>query len=408
MDRYAAAVKFIFGNADYSSAAKRYADTKANKRRFDHILKCLNQPHTRFNTVHVAGTNGKGTTAAVTEAMIRATGARVGIFTSPHLHSFRERIRIDGAIVSREAVVHATDVVRHAVDEVGYASPFEKLTALAFVCFRDAGLEWAVLETGLGGRWDATNHCQPLACAITRVGYDHMNVLGDTIAQIASEKAGIIKPTVPVFVAPQENAAADVIRKAAAEVAAPITEVTEATADVVLRRLEADAGIPLPAWLAPSHQRLNAATAAQLFDSLVARDALSGRAEECARAALNLKWPCRFEAFTLPMLHGGHLILDVAHNEPAVSALVSSIDRLYPSRRVALILGANRDKDVSKILREWDGLGGGRLCARIAVASSHPKAIPAAEIVDMEATQGVATPWRAAASMRDALQAAAD
>ena len=185
-EKYAEAVRYIFSNADFTSAAKRYQLPQENWTRFEALLTQLGQPFQKLKVVHIAGTNGKGTTSALCEAILRASGARVGLFTSPHLHTFRERIRLNGELVSKGAVVAAMEQVRPAVEAVGYASPFEKLSALALVCFTRAELEWAVMETGVGGRWDCTNHCTPLVCGITRVGLDHMNVLGDTVTKTAA------------------------------------------------------------------------------------------------------------------------------------------------------------------------------------------------------------------------------
>ena len=151
-EAYAAAVRSIFSNADYSGAATRYKNPQECWTRFEALLDRLGRPGAALHVVHIAGTNGKGTTSALCEAMLRESGVRVGLFTSPHLHCFRERIRIDGALVSREAVVAGMARVSAAAEAVGGASPFEKLTALALLCFDAAGVSWAVLETGLGGR----------------------------------------------------------------------------------------------------------------------------------------------------------------------------------------------------------------------------------------------------------------
>ena len=167
---YAEAVRYTFANADYNGLAKRYQNPQENWDRFQRLLVSIDQPFRALKCVHIAGTNGKGTTSALCEQMLRSSGVSVGLYTSPHLHSFRERIRINGALVSKQAIVDAMRIVRPAVEALGYASPFEKLTALALVCFRNAGVEWAVLETGLGGRWDCTNHCSPLVCGVTRIG----------------------------------------------------------------------------------------------------------------------------------------------------------------------------------------------------------------------------------------------
>lgn len=284
---YAGCVRYIFANADFSGAAKRYQNPQENWRRFDALLEALGRPTARLKVVHVAGTNGKGTTSALCEAMLRASGVRVGLFTSPHLHIFRERIRLDGNLVSKEAVVAAMKRVCEAVDTVGYASPFEKLSALAFVCFEEAELEWAVLETGLGGRWDATNHCSPLVCGITRVGLDHINVLGDTVAKIAGEKAGIIKPGVPAFTVPQDPDAAAVLQRAADEAG---TTLGLCTSDDSVPNMP-----PLPAWLSPPHQATNAALAKAMVSSLAERQLIHNTPEELHVAVCHTRWPARCE-----------------------------------------------------------------------------------------------------------------
>lgn len=256
---YAEAVRYIFANADFSASAKRYQNPEENWARFTRLLEMVGQPLQHLKVVHIAGTNGKGTTSALCDALLRESGAGpVGLFTSPHLHSFRERIRVDGRLVSKSAIVSALRVIRPAVERLGYASPFEKLTALALVCFRDAGAKWAVLETGLGGRWDCTNHCAPLVCGVTRVGLDHMNVLGSTIGAIAGEKAGIIKRGVPAMCVPQHEEALPVLEAAAARVGTPLEVV----------RGGAGGESALPRWLQPIHQQHNAAMALAMIVSL--------------------------------------------------------------------------------------------------------------------------------------------
>ncbi len=289
---YAEAVRFIFSNADFSGAARRYQKPAENWVRFEMLLQKLGRPLSKLKALHVAGTNGKGTTSALVEAGLRASGERVGLFTSPHLHSWRERIRLDGSLVSKEAVVDAMRQVRPAVEELGYASPFEKLSALAFVCFASAGIKWAVLETGLGGRWDCTNHCTPVVCAITRVGLDHMNVLGNDVATIAGEKAGIIKPGVPVFSVPQEDDALAVITAAASEVGAPLVAID-------------DPEVGHPFWLSPRHQQLNASLAASMLGSLAQRGLLADDSAAWRRARSSVSWPGRFETFTPSVLGKG-------------------------------------------------------------------------------------------------------
>ena len=199
-------------------------------------------------------------------------------------------LRIDPECVrapcTQRAVVEGARRVSSAVKVVGYASPFEKLFALALVCFQNAAVEWAVLETGLGGRWDTTNHCAPLACGLTRVGLDHANVLGGTVTEIAAEKGGILKASVPAFTVPQEPDAASSLAAAAGSVATS------------LRQIDCGelGGVQLPIWLAPHHQRLNAALAAAIVASLAHRGLVSDDGAARSAAIARTRWPARFEA----------------------------------------------------------------------------------------------------------------
>lgn len=379
---YSAAVRYIFSNADFSGKGRRYQNPKDNWARFDRLLEALGRPLRELKCVHIAGTNGKGTTSALCDAMLRASGVgTVGMFTSPHVHSFRERIRIDGRLISKAAVVAGVRVVKPVVEALGYASPFEKLSALALVCFRSAGVEWAVLETGVGGRWDCTNHCAPLACGLNRVGFDHMNVLGDTLEKIAFEKAGILKAGVPAFSVPQHPEAMAVLSATADEVGAPLT-LCEATDD--------DAAA-LPEWLSPRHQQHNVAMALAIMASLAARGHMRADAAAAWRAARDaLAWPARFETFRpAPLLGSQRLVLDVAHNEPAVEALLASVAAKWPTAPLVVIFGANSDKDVRAIVRHISRQPG--LLSAIAVRSKHPKATPTGKIL-LEVAAAAASP----------------
>ena len=408
--RYAASVRYIFSNADFSSAAKRYQHPQENWKRFDSLLEKLGRPLRRLKVVHIAGTNGKGTTSALCEAMLRASGMKVGLFTSPHLHSFRERIRLDGQLVSKEAVVAAVDEIRPAIEAIGDASPFEKLSALALVCFNNANMEWAVLETGLGGRWDCTNHCEPAVCGITRVGLDHMNVLGNTVAEIAGEKAGIIKACAPVFAVPQEPEALSVLQASAAAASTELEVVTDSEPP------------DLPFWLCPAHQRLNAALAMAMVQSLASRGLLQEQPSTWRAACDGAMWPARFEILRPKLVAGGGaqgcsplLVIDVAHNEPAIAALLRAVAATWPQAPLAIVFGANRDKDVASIARLFAAQP--RLRQGVAVLSTHPKATTAHELVRVcvdaaskhaEAGDAPAnTSWCSASSMTEALRLAA-
>ena len=307
--------------------------------------------------VHVAGTNGKGSVCAMIASICDAQGYRTGLFTSPHLVTFRERIRIDGHPIAEHAVAEGLTRLR---DMTATWSPsptfFEITTALALDWFREMRAEVIVLETGLGGRLDATNAVTPAVAVLTSIDFDHTAWLGDTLTAIAGEKGGIIKPGIPVVSAPQEPEAAEVIARVAAAAQAPLHVI----------------GAPAPEFykvgLAGSHQRLNAALA------IAALDAAGIEADEKARHAglANVEWPGRFQR-----VENGRIILDGAHNPAAARRLAHTWHEEYGDRhRATVILGILRDKDVGGICRALEPLA-----ARfVAVPVNNPRTVDAAEI----------------------------
>ena len=307
------------------------------------LLEALGNPHRAGSFVHVAGTNGKGSTSAMIEAGLRASGARTGLYTSPHLSEPTERIRIAGAPISRRQFASAFDTVHSTAERLLDAhgldlhpTYFETVTAMAFLSFRDAGVDQVVLETGLGGRLDATNVVCPALCVITPLDLDHQQFLGDTIERIASEKAGIFKPGVPAILAEQSPAAAAVLRSHAQ---GPCVW----TQDHPIRNLQLDARgsrfqldreqIVCP--LAGEHQVENAHTAALALGEL-------GVSPLGIAATV---WPGRLEQVsTAP-----EIILDGAHNPAGIRALVTYIERFYAHRTIVLVFGVMQDKAVSEM-----------------------------------------------------------
>ncbi len=280
--------------------------------------------------VHVAGTNGKGSTCAMIHSLLSVAGGfRTGLFTSPHLIHFKERIRDEQREIAGGECLRGLNELRvEVVDWEVMPTFFELTLALGLWWFRERGLDWVVLETGLGGRLDATNAVIPEVCVITRIGMDHMNLLGNTLESIAAEKAGIIKPGVPVVVGLQQPAASAVLRAVAAERGAPLIEVNEPwTAS--------------PVGLLGEHQRWNAALAVAavhalglgLSDAAIA----SGLAQTC--------WPGRFEQVS------PGLVLDGAHNEDSVAALVKTWRQVFGGQQAAVVFGAVQDKQVEVMLR---------------------------------------------------------
>lgn len=284
--------------------------------------------------LHVAGTNGKGSVCAMLDAVLRASGRRrTGLFTSPHLVCFRERIRLDGQMIPEADVV--AGLVRLRARTKGWEQPptfFELTTALALDWFRARGAEVVVLETGLGGRLDATNVLErPAACVLTSIGVDHVGYLGDTLTAIAGEKAGILKPGVPAVSAPQATAAKEVLTGRAARIGVALRYVTEPVPE------------GWPVNLAGSHQRLNAALA---LAALAAAGLDVGEAD-ARRGLATVAWPGRFERW-----RDGRVILDGGHNPAAAARLAQTWrEEFGDGERATVVFGLLRDKDAAGVIR---------------------------------------------------------
>ncbi len=286
--------------------------------------------------IHVAGTNGKGSVCAMMDAILREDGKKTGLFTSPHLITFRERIRINGEMISEEEVCERLTAF-HDLAQDGKINPtfFEITTALALGWFQKEQAEVVVLETGMGGRLDATNVVTPVACAITPVDFDHMSWLGDTLDKIAAEKAGIIKQGVPVVSAPQSKEAAAVLRQTATEKNADLRFIEEPLDDIQIA-------------LAGSHQKWNAALAVETLRAAQ----LAPSPEAVWRGLRNLSWPGRFQQL------GNRVVLDGAHNESSAKRLAQTWREIFGDQKATLILGVARDKDINAICRELLPLAG--------------------------------------------------
>ncbi len=308
---------------------------------------CLGSPERAAPALHVGGTNGKGSTAAMLDAMLRADGRRSGLYTSPHLVSFRERIVVDGVPISEDAVVDGIARLRRELDDAHGLTAFEIMTLLAWITFAARAVEVQVLEVGLGGRLDATNVVVPRATIITNVDRDHEAYLGDTIAAIAGEKAGIVKAGVPVVTA-AAGEAADVVAARASALASPLSVLGR---DFGLRRKEDDTleyhsptasidGITLT--LRGAHQRTNAALAVRALE--VAMPIAPG----AVRAGLaSTRWPGRLQL----VRRAPDVLLDGAHNPAGIDVLVEEMRVLAAGRRIRVLIGVMRDKDWTPMLR---------------------------------------------------------
>ena len=226
MRTYLEALNYLNQFINYErSQPQRYAPETLSLDRVNHLLDRLGRPDRAYRAIHIAGTKGKGSTAAMIKSSLRAAGYRTGFYTSPHLHTFRERMRVNNEFITREQFAQLVDEIEPHVTAIDGLTWFEIVTAIAFLFFARSQIEVAVLEVGLGGRFDATNVAIPIVSVITSLSMDHMNLLGNTIEQIAFEKAGIIKRHVPVVSAPQVPEALDVIRRVARVRGAELTVV---------------------------------------------------------------------------------------------------------------------------------------------------------------------------------------
>lgn len=313
------------------------------------LLAAMGHPETAFPAIHIAGTNGKGSVAAMTDAILRAAGYRVGRYTSPHLVDVRERFTCSGELISEDAFASAIAAVRRAAESLGHPPTyFEAATAAAFHWFAETGVDMAVVEVGMGGRFDATNVCRPIACAITPIDFDHMQYLGDTLGKIAFEKAGILKEGVPAVVSEQRAEALDVIVARAKAVGAPLRlcgrEFRYECGGVPLAPLFTHHGDvaplgPVALGLAGRYQCANAAVAVELARLCAGRfDRIDDGA--ILRGLAAATWPCRLEC----VLDDPPVIIDVAHNPAGAAQLAANIGR------AVFVLGVSADKDAAGMI----------------------------------------------------------
>jgi len=306
-------------------------------------------PQTRYRTLHIAGTNGKGSTAAMAAAVLQAAGYRVGLYTSPHLVEFRERIRVNGEMIAESRVARLTEQLQALCQPDLSPTFFEYTTAMAFQHFADSGVDVAVLEVGLGGRFDATNLIAPMACAVTTISLDHQEYLGTTCSSIAFEKAGIIKPDVPVVLGRIEDDAWRTIERAARERQAPMFRLNEdfrTEGEEPQQFSYRGLGMQydgLTCALKGRHQLDNAACALALLGA-AAPQGIAVTAEAVRAGLRAVNWAGRLEVVD----RRPTILLDGAHNPAAATALADFLtrsDRSHPSRPVVLVLGMMRDKD---------------------------------------------------------------
>jgi dihydrofolate synthase/folylpolyglutamate synthase len=391
---YVEALRYLQRRDDWERTGSLADAGRWDLRRMRSLLARVGDPQLGRRTVHIAGSKGKGSVASMMASVLQASGERVGLYTSPHLHRFVERIAVDGGAIAPEDFgrlmgglaphIEAED----ADGSYGRVSTFEALTALGFLAFREAGAAWQVLETGLGGRLDATNVLDETdVCVITSIGLEHTAILGDTVGEIAREKAGIITPGSTVVMAPQREPAADVIRAVCDERGARLIEVAQSCAmnrtgssdagqDFAVRTKRATHRLHVP--LLGRHQLDNAATAVLTLEALEDIDIDAAALRD---GLAKVRWPARIEILKRRPL----VVADGAHDRDSMRRLVQTLREDLGRSEATVIIGCSADKNVRLLAAELSPIA----VEVIATRSRHPRSMTPERIVEEFADFGV-------------------
>jgi len=374
---YPEALDWLYSFIDYGvKRSYRYSPEVFDLARVRELLASLGDPQDRYPTIHIAGTKGKGSTAAMVSSGLRAAEYTTGLYSSPHLIDFTERMQIDGEQIPESAFVGLVERLKPSVDAIPEISTYELATALAFMYFADRQVDCAVIEVGLGGRLDATNVIQPLVSVITSLSYDHTHLLGDSLSDIAAEKAGIIKSETPVILAPQQLEADLVVRAIAEERNAPVVQINrdwhyvatdrsfEGQTFQVWRAGEDSTRADLSIPLLGHHQVQNGAVAYVALQSVSSRG-LPMELRQIQQGLAATEWPGRFQV----LAHEPAIVLDSAHNRESALKLRIALDDYFPGRQITMVFGASSDKDVRGMFLELAP----RVSRVILTRANHPR-----------------------------------
>ena len=379
---YNRALDYLYSYIDYSlKKSSELAKAHFELGRMRELMKLLGNPQESYPIIHVAGTKGKGSTAALAASALQAAGYKTGLYTSPHLQDYVERIQINAGPISHGQLVQLVEEIKPVVARIPKLTTFEITTALGFLYFAREKVDAAVIEVGLGGRLDATNIVTPRVSVITSLSYDHMAVLGNTLALIAGEKAGIIKPGIPVVSTPQPDEALKVLQEVSAERHAPLTVVGR-DVDFKLLKHSLDGqtlailnhkSVILRIPLLGAHQVVNAVTA---YTALRV-SGLSLSEAAIRRGFADVHWPCRFDV----VRREPPVVLDSAHNADSARRLRQTLDDYFPNRPVVWVFAILEDKDAAGILAELRP----RLSHVVATQTEHPRALEAQKVANLVA-----------------------
>ena len=377
---YQQAIDYIDSYTDYEKVGMPHDPAFYDLRRVDELLSLLGDPHRRAASIHITGTNGKGSVAVMVASSLAAAGYSTGLYTSPHFHSWRERIRVDGEPISQAELARMVTDIKPQLEAVnkkatyGQLTTFEFLTSLALAYFGRREVKLQVLEVGLGGKFDATSVVTPLLGIIAPVDFDHMDVLGSTLTQIATEKCGIIKPDSIIVVAPQPPEAAKVIEEVCRQRRAQLVDVAKDFSwqslgfdlDGQRLRVQGRSSYELFLPLLGEHQLVNAATAIAALEVL-ADKGFKVPPKSLAKGFEQVSWPGRFQILRRRPL----LVVDGGHNIGAARGLTRSIRQYLDYERAILVMGTSQDKDIAALVAEL-----APLFSRVMVTrSGHPRAL---------------------------------
>jgi len=388
---YNNALDYLYGFVDYSlKHTSELVKAEFNLDRMFELMKLLGNPEKKYPILHVAGTKGKGSTSAFMASALKQAGYTTGLYTSPHLQDFCERIQVNGQPISHAELGEIVELIKPEVAKIPFITTFELTTALGFLYFARRGVDVAVIEVGLGGRLDATNIVKPLVSIITSLSMDHTAVLGNTLALIAGEKAGIIKEGVPVVSSPQKEEAVQVLLKVAEKRSSQLTLVGRdwmfagGSAGLKGQDLElwqkGGEHVRLHIAMLGAHQVQNAATAFAALQ-VARKSGLRIKLTDIQKGFSQTFWPGRFEI----VQQEPPVILDSAHNKDSAVKLHETLDQYFPDRKVVLIFGASEDKDVAGMFTEWKP-SLGRI---INTHADHPRALDPEKLADLARQIGI-------------------
>ncbi len=413
---YQAALDYLFSFIDFSRTHQQnLAPGNFDLSRMRALMDSLGNPEQNYKIIHVAGTKGKGSVSAFSASVLQEASLKTGLYTSPHLKDFEERIQINREAIARDVLVKMVEEIKPFVAAIPRLTTFEISTALAFWYFAQQSVDIAVIEVGLGGRLDATNVVTPLVSVITSISRDHTFVLGDSLSAIATEKGGIIKPGIPVVLAPQRKEPREKLTEIAAERGCSLIQVgRDYQFSIKSRSLNGQVfslwrtsdqkkdPIQLEIPLLGDHQVENAATAYVTLQTV--KEVGINISEETIRQGMaNTTWAARFEI----LQDDPPVIIDAAHNPYSARALRNTLDQYYPDKQMILITGMSADKDIQGMLEAWLP----RTAHIIATQSGHPRAIPPEDLADKIRAltdMPVTAEPNAATSLQSALKMVAD